>query len=270
MIDLDLGLENKVAIVLASSKGLGLACAKGFYNEGANVVICSRTEEHLIAAKEEIEKEPSLSEDNEVVYFVCNLKQKSDIEGLIDKTMEKFGKIDILVHNAGGPPSGPINDISEQEWDSSIDLNLRSFVRVCRLVVPVMKEEGGGKILSIASVSVKQPLSNLVLSNTTRLGVVGFAKTLANEHAGDNILVNVICPGPTLTDRMKELIEAESKQSNKPEEEVKKRWTNQIPMGRLGTPEEFANMVIFLGSKRASYITGTVIQVDGGFVKGSF
>lgn len=267
---MDLGLKNKVAVVLASSKGLGLACAKEFYKEGANVVICSRTEEHLISAKKEIEKEPSLSEDNEIAYFVCDLKQKSNIEGLIDQTMEKFGKIDILIHNAGGPPSGPISEISTEEWDSSIDLNLRSFIRVCRLVVPIMKEQGGGKILSIASVSVKQPLSNLVLSNTTRLGVVGFAKTLANEHARDSILVNVICPGPTLTDRMKELIESESEQTGKPEEEIKERWTDQIPMGRLGIPEEFANMVVFLGSERASYITGSVLQVDGGFVKGPF
>lgn len=270
MKDLDLGLENKVALVLASSKGLGLACAKGFFKEGANVVICSRNEEHLIKAKREIENSSKSTQNNEVHYVVCNLKDTNDINALINKTMEKFGKIDILIHNAGGPPSGPLINISKEEWDNSLELNLRSFINICYLVVPIMKKQGGGRIISIASVSVKQPLENLVLSNTTRLGVVGFAKTLANEHAKDNILVNVICPGPTLTDRMKELIESEAEQSVKTEEEVRKKWTEQIPMGRLGKPEEFANMVVFLASERASYITGTVVQVDGGFVKGPF
>ena len=267
---LDLGLDNKVALVLASSKGLGLACAKGFFKEGANVVICSRSEEHLISAKNEIENTPSLSKNNEVFYVVCDLKDSDAIKALIDKTMEKFERIDILVHNAGGPPSGHLMDISKEDWDNSIQLNLRSFIRACYMVVPIMKKQGGGRIISIASVSAKHPLENLVLSNTTRLGVVGFAKTLANEHAKDRILVNVVCPGPTLTDRMKELIESEAQQSDKSEEEVKKKWTEQIPMGRLGKPEEFANMVIFLASERASYVTGTVIQVDGGFVKAPF
>mgnify|MGYP006279020407 CR=1 FL=1 len=267
---MELGLKNKIVLVLASSKGLGLACAKAFYREGANVMICSRSEKNLKNAKEEIQKEESLSEDNKVEWTVADLSIEEQINKVVSKTMDVFGGIDVLVHNAGGPPSAPIKEISKDEWSHSLKLNLRSFIRVSDLVVPIMEKQGGGNIIAITSVSVKQPLENLVLSNTTRLGVVGFAKTLSNERAADNIRVNVVCPGPTLTDRMKELIHSNMEQMNKSREEVKKAWTDQIPLGRMGKPEELANLVVFLASERASYITGTAIQVDGGFVKGPF
>ena len=267
---MNLELENKVALVLASSKGLGLACAKVFYSEGANVVICSRSEENLLAAKAEIENLNSPTDNNRVTHMVVDLNNENEIKQLVDKTIADFGRLDILVHNAGGPPSAPIAKITKEDWDTSIHLNLLSFVKITELVVPIMQKQGSGKILAITSVSAKQPLQNLVLSNTLRLGVVGFAKTLANEYAKDGILVNVVCPGPNLTDRMKEIVKKMSLDTGKSEEEVQKIWTDQIPLGRLGTPEEFANMVVFLASERASYITGTVIQVDGGFVKGSF
>ena len=271
-LHMDLGLKNKIVLVLASSKGLGFACAKIFYKEGANVVICSRSEDNLKAAKEKIEREVEFSKemDNSIYPIVVDLMSEDQINNLVEEVVSKFGRIDILVHNAGGPPSGPIDKISCEEWTDSIDLNLRSFVRIARLVIPLMKEQNYGRIIAITSVSVKQPLENLVLSNTTRLGVVGFAKTIANEHAKDNILVNVVCPGPNLTDRMKELITKTVNDTGNSEAEVKKSWTDQIPLGRLGKPEELANMVVFLASEKASYITGTVIQVDGGFVKGPF
>ena len=265
-----LGLKNKVALILASSKGLGFACAKGFYEEGANVVICSRSEENLKKSKNEIEQLKSLTEDNKVISIVADLKYEKQITNLVNKTLEEFGRIDILVHNAGGPPSAPISKITKEDWSNSIDLNLLSFIRITELIVPIMQKQDSGKIIAITSVSVKQPLENLVLSNTTRLGVVGYAKTLANEYAIDNILVNVVCPGPNLTDRMKEIINKMAQDTGKSEEEVKKSWTEQIPLGRMGKPEELANLVVFLASEKASYITGTVIQVDGGFVKGPF
>ena len=269
---MNLGLKNKVALVLASSKGLGFACAKGLYIEGANVVICSRSDANLNIAKQEIEGEKSINEDNRVYPIVADLMYEEQIQNLVDRTVEEFGRIDILVHNAGGPPSAPISKITQDEWSNSIELNLRSFIRISELVIPIMlkQKQKSGRIIAITSVSVKQPLQNLVLSNTTRLGVVGYAKTLANEYAKDKILVNVVCPGPNLTNRMKGIIEKMSQETGKSEEDVKASWTNQIPLGRLGNPEELANLVIFLASEKASYITGTVIQVDGGFVKGSF
>ncbi|TFF97068.1 MAG: SDR family oxidoreductase [Promethearchaeota archaeon] len=267
---MDLELKNKVALVLASSKGLGFACAKGFYKEGANVVICSRSEENLKDAKYKIMEVDSITKHNEVYYVVADLMDESHIENLVHKTKEKFGRIDILVHNAGGPPSGPINNISKDQWSDSINLNLRSFIRIAYLVLPIMQKQKSGRIIAIASVSVKQPLENLVLSNTTRLGVVGFAKTLANEYGNDKILVNVVCPGPNLTSRMEELINDTMERTGRSEKEVKESWTQEIPLERLGTPDELANLVVFLGSERASYINGTVIQVDGGFVKAPF
>ncbi|UCC20584.1 MAG: SDR family oxidoreductase [Promethearchaeota archaeon] len=267
---MNLGLENKVALVLASSKGLGFACARGFYEEGANVVICSRSEENLKIAQEKIDNIDSKNPSNRLLTIVADLMYEDEIKRLINKTIDEFGRIDIIVHNAGGPPSGPIDKITKDDWKNSIDLNLQSFIHITNLVIPIMKEQKNGRIIAITSVSVKQPLNNLVLSNTTRLGVVGFAKTLSNEYGKYNILVNVVCPGPTLTDRMKELINQTMKNTGKSYEEVEQMWIDPIPLGRLGKPEELANLVVFLASDKASYITGTVIQVDGGFVKSPF
>lgn len=267
---MDLGLKNKVVLVLASSKGLGFACAKAFYEEGANVIICSHSEENLKIAKQKLESSKSGSSNNRVLSIFADLMYEKDIKNLVEKTIEEFSRIDILVHNAGGPPSGPVEKITREDWSNSIDLNLLSFIRITELILPVMKKQNGGRIIAITSVSVKQPLNNLVLSNTTRLGVVGYAKTLANEYGKYNILVNVVCPGPTLTDRMKELINKTVQDTGKSYKDVEKTWMDPIPMGRLGKPEELANLVVFLASKMAGYITGTVIQVDGGFIKSPF
>ncbi|MFX1447437.1 MAG: SDR family oxidoreductase [Promethearchaeota archaeon] len=264
---MDLGLDNKVVLVLASSKGLGLACAKGFYQEGANVVISSRSMKNLLNAKEEIQK--AHISNKRILAVEADLNDEEQIRNLVDNTIKEFGTIDVLIHNAGGPPSAPLKKITEENWQDSINLNLLSFVRICKAVTPIMEKQQFGRIIAITSVSVKQPLDNLVLSNTTRLGVVGFAKTLASEYARDNILVNVVCPGPTLTNRMKELIKTQMHETGKSEQNVMNFWLNNIPLGRLGQPEDLANLVVFLASKRASYITGTVIQVDGGFVKSS-
>ncbi|MFX1329316.1 MAG: SDR family oxidoreductase [Promethearchaeota archaeon] len=267
---MDLGLKDKVVLVLASSKGLGFACAKGFYEEGANVIICSHSEENLKTAKQKLESLKSGSSNNRVLSIFADLMYEKDIKNLVEKTIEEFSRIDILVHNAGGPPSGPVEKITREDWSNSIDLNLLSFIRITELILPIMKKQDGGRIIAITSVSVKQPLNNLVLSNTTRLGIVGYAKTLANEYGTYNILVNVVCPGPTLTDRMKELIDTTVKDTGQTYEEVEKTWITPIPLGRLGKPQELANLVVFLASERATYITGTVIQIDGGFVKSTF
>ena len=267
---MDLGLKSKVALILASSKGLGFACAKGLYEEGANVIICSRSKENLAKAKEQIEATESINKKARILPIVADLMDEDQISNLVDKTLNEFGRIDILVHNAGGPPSGHVENMTKEDWVNSIDLNLLSFIKITDLVLPTMKQQKYGKIIAITSVSVKQPLNNLVLSNTTRLGVVGFAKTLANVYAKDNILVNVVCPGPTLTDRMKELINKTAQDTGKSFEQAERTWIEPIPLGRLGKPEELANLVVFLASDKASYITGTVTQVDGGFVKSPF
>lgn len=267
---MDLGLKSKVALILASSKGLGFACAKGLYEEGANVIICSRSKENLAKAKEQIEATESINKKARILPIVADLMDEDQISNLVDKTLNEFGRIDILVHNAGGPPSGHVENMTKEDWVNSIDLNLLSFIKITDLVLPIMKQQEYGKIIAITSVSVKQPLDNLVLSNTTRLGVVGFAKTLANVYAKDNVLVNVVCPGPTLTDRMKKLISKTAQDTGKSFDEAEKTWIEPIPLGRLGKPEELANLVVFLASDKASYITGTVTQVDGGFVKSPF
>ena len=266
---MDLGLTNKVVLILAASKGLGLACAKNFYKEGASVVICSRSNVNLDLARMEIEKSNPNNLNSKIITIETDLNDKEQIKSLVDTTIKEYGTIDVLVHNAGGPPSAPISNITEKNWQDSINLNLLSFIRICKSVIPIMEKQQSGRIIAITSVSVKQPLENLVLSNTTRLGVVGYAKTLANAYAKDNILVNVVCPGPTLTDRMKDLIKSQVDETGKSEEEIMRKWVDSIPLGRLGAPEELANLVVFLSSDRASYITGTVIQVDGGFVRSS-
>ena len=267
---MDLGLNNRVALVLASSKGLGLACASQLYIEGANVIICSRSKGNLNSAKNKIESLKSINQNNRVSSIVANLMYEDQIKNLVKQTLDEYGQIDILIHNAGGPPSGPIDKITNEDWLNSINLNLRSFIYITDLILPIMKKQNSGRIIAITSVSVKQPLDNLVLSNTTRLGVVGFAKTLANEYGKYNILVNVVCPGPTLTNRMKELINKTVQDTGRSYDDIEKTWVNPIPLGRLGKPEELANLVVFLSSEKASYITGTVIQVDGGFLKSTF
>ena len=267
---MDLGLRNQVALVLASSKGLGLACAKGLYQEGAHVIICSRSEDNLLQAKREIIESGSINPNARVENFTVDLNSDQQTNELVDFSLKMFNKVDILVHNAGGPRSAPAFQITKEDWNASINLNLLSFIRITRLILPIMQQQKSGRIIAITSVSVKQPLDNLVLSNTTRLGVVGYAKTLANEYAKDNILINVVCPGPTLTDRMKELIKSQIKSTGKTEAEILSTWINEIPLGRLGKPEELANLVTFLCSNKANYITGTTIQIDGGFVKSSF
>ena len=264
---MDLGLRNQVALVLASSKGLGLACAKGLYQEGAHVIICSRSEDNLLKAKREIIESGSINPNAKVENFTVDLNSEQQINELVDFSLKRFNKVDILIHNAGGPRSAPSFQITKEDWNASMNLNLLSFIIITRLILPIMQQQKSGRIIAITSVSVKQPLDNLVLSNTTRLGVVGYAKTLANEYAKNNILINVVCPGPNLTDRMKQLIKTQVESTGKSEDKVMNTWISSIPLGRLGKPEELANLVVFLCSNKASYITGTTIQVDGGFAK---
>lgn len=263
---MDLGLKGKVALVTAASKGLGKAAALELAREGVSVAICARTEGPLRAAAAEIEK----ATGSEVLAVVADVSKPEDIERLVQTTADHLGRFDILVTNAGGPPAGYFLDLDDDDWHAAVELTLMSAVRLCRAAIPHMQENGGGRIINITSVSVKQPIDNLLLSNALRTGVVGLAKTLSNQFAGDGITVNCVCPGYTRTDRVAQLNAARARELGVPVEEVERQVTANIPLGRLGRPEELAALIAFLASERAGYITGTAIQVDGGYFKGLF
>lgn len=257
---MDLGLRGQTALVAAASKGLGKAIARAFVREGARVAICARDAATLTAAAAEI--------GGDILAVPADVTKREDVDRFVQAALDRFGRIDVLVNNAGGPPSRPFVEITEEEWWTAIGLNLMSTVRLCQAVVPHMRRQGGGRILNVTSFTVKQPVPNLVLSNSVRLAVVGLAKTLASELGKDNILVNTLCPGPIATERLTSLTQAFAEREGLASDEAERRlWTNQIPLGRLGRPEEFADVAVFLASPRASFITGTTLQVDGGIVK---
>lgn len=260
---MDLGLKNKIAVVGASSKGLGRAIALGLAQEGAKVTICARSKDVLEETAEDIRKQTG----SEVLSIPTDVSQPGQVESLIDKTVSHFGGIDILVNNAGGPRAGRFDDLSAEDYETAVHLNLMSTINLCRAAVPSMRARGGGRIINLTSVSVKQPVDGLMLSNMARTGVIGFAKTLAAELASDKILVNNVCPGIIFTDRIKQLATVRAEEAGITFDEAIERMTADIPLGRIGNTEEFANMVVFLASEKASYITGTTIQVDGGMVR---
>lgn len=263
---MDLGLSGKVAIVTGGSRGLGKACAMALAAEGVELVIAARDESTLHAAAREIEAIQGAS-GRKVLAVPTDVTREEDVNRLVEASLEKYSRVDVLVANAGGPPASHFETTDVAAWKSALELNLLSTIYLCRAVVPVMKRQQSGRIVAIASISVKQPVDGLILSNTARSGVVGMMKTLSNELAPHRIGVNVVCPGYTKTDRLVDLASRMSAQEGVPEEAIHKRWTDQIPMGRLGEPSELAAVVAFLSSERASYVTGACLQVDGGAVK---
>ncbi|MEX1158845.1 MAG: SDR family oxidoreductase [Thermomicrobiales bacterium] len=266
---MDLGLSGKVAIVAASSKGLGRACATQLAREGATVVMCSRNQAAIEAAAGETQRAAIEAENGGSAHaVVADVTKAEDILRLVETTIERFGRVDILVANAGGPPSGAFESFDDEAFVSAINLNLLSTLRLSQAVVPHMKAQGGGSIVNITSIAVKQPLDGLILSNTARSGVAGLAKSMANELGKYNIRVNNVGPGPTKTDRILDLAKQRAASLGITVDEALDRdWTG-IPLGRLGEPEEFANVVTFLASPAASYVTGVFIQVDGGMYRG--
>jgi 3-oxoacyl-[acyl-carrier protein] reductase len=259
----DLGLRGKIALVSASSKGLGRAIAEELASEGANLVMCARGEEALHATAESIRRSTAAK----IVEVAADVSQKDGIDRVARTARDSFGRVDILVTNSGGPPSGSFDSFTAEAWESATRLLLYSAVGLTRAVLPGMKERRWGRILNVTSIAVKQPIDGLMLSNSLRAAVTGFARTLANEVAPFNITVNNIMPGYTRTDRMVQLAQANSEKTGASLKDIYARWEKEIPMGRLGEPREFAALAAFLASERASYITGSSIAVDGGWIR---
>ena len=261
---MDLGLQDKVAIVMAASKGLGRACATALAAEGAQVTIGARDAQVLEKTAQEIQQ----TTRSRVLAVPTDVTKAEDVEAIVAATVREFVRIDILVNNAGGPPAGTFALFGDADWQVAFELNLLSTVRLVRLVLPHMRITGSGRIITIVSTSVKQPIDGLLLSNAIRSGVVGLAKTLSVELAPENITVNNVCPGRILTDRLRQIYHINERlQQGVSEEAVLKEMSQDIPLGRVGKPEELGAFVAFLASQQAAYITGTTIQVDGGLVR---
>jgi 3-oxoacyl-[acyl-carrier protein] reductase len=263
---MDLGLKNKVALVAASSQGLGRAVAEELAAEGASLVLCARDSRTLAETAASIAEKTNAH----VLAVPADVTVAEDIKRLVDAANERFGRIDILVTNAGGPPAGRFEQLTHEQWENAIRLTLLSAVELTRQVLPGMKGRRWGRIINITSIAVKQPVENLLLSNSLRAGLTGFARTLANEVAADGITVNNVLPGYTRTERLDELATMMAEKQGISPNEFRGKWEKEIPMARLGEPREFAAMVTFLASERASYVTGTSIQVDGGWIRSLF
>jgi 3-oxoacyl-[acyl-carrier protein] reductase len=263
---MDLGLRGKVALVTGASQGLGHAIARELAAEGATVVLSARRAEVLAAAASALSSETG----SRVLSHAADLSQPGAGTRLVEEAIASCGRVDILLANGGGPPSLPFEQTTPAQWDAALRQNLLSALELCRAVLPGMKERRWGRILTLTSISVKQPVDNLVLSNSVRAAVSSFARTLANEVAPFGITVNNLLPGYTKTERLQGLVAAVSARRGATEAEVFGDWERQIPMGRLGEPKEFAALAAFLASERASYLTGQSVAVDGGWIKSLF
>ncbi|MCE7791590.1 SDR family oxidoreductase [Salipaludibacillus sp. CUR1] len=256
---MDLGLKGKRVLVLASSKGLGKAAAEAYAKAGANVMLTSRTVKNV---KQTAENLSSFAEGT-IAYHPCDVSKKEDIKKLIDETAARFGGIDVLVNNAGGPPPGKFEDLDEEDWEWAYQLTLMSTVRAIRYALPYLKQSKG-RIVNITSSSIKEPIDGLLLSNVYRMGIVGLAKTLSKELAPDGVLINTVGPGRIDTERVRTLDAAKAEKMQLTPEEVREQSEAAIPLGRYGEPEEFANIILFLGSGLNTYVTGQMFVADGG------
>jgi 3-oxoacyl-[acyl-carrier protein] reductase len=261
---MDLGLKGRVAIVAASSQGIGRATAEAFAAEGCRVAMCARNSNALEVAADKIRKQSGV----EVLTANFDVTHAGAVHTFVDAVVEKFGGIDICITNAGGPPAKGFMAASIEEWRKALDANFLSTIYFARAVIPHMQRKRWGRIVTLTSISVRQPVPDLVLSNAVRTAVVGLVKSLANEFGKDGITVNNVGPGYTATDRLKELAKARSTAQGKSEDEVFAAWASDAALQRVGEPREVADTIVWLASERASYITGQTILVDGGAYKG--
>ena len=261
---MDLGLTDRVAFVGGASAGLGRAIARRLAKEGCRVAICARRPDVL----ESLARELKTDFGADVSVATGDLADTGSIVTLVRESATELGPIDVLVTNVGGPPAGQFDDLEPAAWNRALDLLLHSVLTLSREVLPSMKEKGWGRIINVTSVAVKQPVDNLMLSNSIRAAVTGFARTLANEVARDGITVNNVMPGYTRTERLEELAAGAAARQGIDASAVFAKWEEETPAGRLGEPEELAALVAFLASKHAAYITGTSTPVDGGWIRG--
>ncbi len=259
-------LAGKTVLVSAGSMGIGRAAAEEFIKEGCKVAICSSNEKNLIKTVSEIKKSLGV----EPVWSVCDINKPNDIESTIKIVNNNFGDIDIMVNNCGGPTPGYFDELDDKHWEDAVYQVLLSAVRFTRLVLPGMKRKGWGRIVNVTSISVKQPIDNLILSNSLRSSVTAFAKTLSNEVGKDNITINNVAPGYTLTSRLYELAVSRARERGESHEHVLASMAADVPMKRLARPDEVASLIVYLASEQAGYITGTTIPVDGGLIKSTY
>ena len=261
---METGLKNRVAIVAASSQGLGKATAESLAAEGCRLAICARNREALNALATKLRSEHG----TDVLAEAFDVTDAAAVRSFVAAVVHKFGGVDICVTNAGGPPAKGFLDTTIEEWRRAVDVNFMSVVYFAHAVIPHMQKKKWGRIITITSITTKQPIADLVYSNAARAAVVGLVKSLANEFGKDGILVNNVGPGFTATDRLKELAKARSEALNKPEKEIFEGWAAEAPLKRLGKPRELADTIVWLASERAGYVTGQTILVDGGMYKG--
>ena len=261
---METGLSNRVAIIAASSQGIGFATAEAFAAEGARVAMCARNAGNLSAAAGKIRQQNKA----EVLAEPLDVTDSEAVHSFVEAVVARFGSADICVTNAGGPPARGFLAATIEDWREAIDQNFMSTVYFAREVIPHMQKRGWGRIVTITSITTKQPVADLVLSNAVRAGVVGLVRSLANEFGKDGILVNNVGPGFTATDRLKQLAKARAAATGQPEKEIFDAWAADSPLKRLGEPREVAETILWLASDRASFVTGQTILVDGGAYKG--
>ncbi|MBV9404037.1 MAG: SDR family oxidoreductase [Acidobacteriaceae bacterium] len=261
---MDTGLQNRVAVLTGASQGLGRAAAFALAAEGAHVALSARNAEALERVAAELRRKFNVQVHTEA----CDARNSSDVERFVTNAHNVLGRIDICVANAGGPPAKEFLETTDGEWDDAFGLNLRSAVVLARAVLPHMQRQRWGRIITISSITVRQPQPQLVLSNAIRAGVMGLVRSLANEFGKDGITVNNVAPGYTATERLKELATKRASSSGQSEKQIEQTWIEQIPLGRLGQPEEVADAIVWLASERASFVTGQTILVDGGMYRG--